>query len=571
VAAAPRPSALKRFRYRAAGWWGDRTLGQMFLDNAARHPERLAVIDPPNRGQVAFGEPARLTYAQFGAEVDRLAAALLEHGLGKGAIALVQMPNLGELVAFYFACARIGAVVSPIPVQYRGHELAQIVETLKPQAFVCCTEVKGCDHVNVARPLLPGGCRLLTFGPNPPSQSADLSRAQGDPGNLDRYCRRLKQDADDIFTICWTSGTTGAPKGVPRSHNHWVAIAPATYQPAALRDGDILLNPFPMINMASIGGVTMSWLRTAGTMVLHHPFDASVYLSQIATEKPAFTIAPPAILNMLLQDEALLARVDLSSLRTIGSGSAPLAPAMVRGFQERLGIAVINLFGSNEGMSLVSGPDDVPDPEERASYFPRTPLLRTPYGGKPKRHMETRLVSPTTGARVTKEGVAGELQIRGPTIFEGYYGAPEQTASAFTRDGYFRTGDLFEIAAKGRFYRFAGRCKDLIIRGGYNISPEELDQLLGGHPKLLEACAFGLPDATLGERIGLAIVPRPGEAVELHDLTDFLKGRGVAQFKLPERLFVFDALPRNALNKVLRPEARERALAMEAEERPSSG
>lgn len=558
----PRPSALKRWRYRAARWWGERTLGAMFLANAARHPERLAVVDAPNRATVAFGEPVRLTYSELDAEVARIASVLVDVGVGKGSVVLVQMPNIVELPALYFACARIGAIVSPVPVQYRAHELRQIVAIVKPSAFVCCTQVRGCDHVNEARDLLPTGCRLLTFGPAPPTESHDLSRAQGNPRNLAKHCRRVQIRADDIFTICWTSGTTGAPKGVPRSHNHWVAIAPATYEAAGVRDGDILLNPFPMINMASIGGVTMSWLRAAGTMVLHHPFDANVFLQQIVAEKPSFTIAPPAILNMLLQDEALLARFDLSSLRTIASGSAPLAPSMVRGFQERLGIGIVNLFGSNEGLSLVSGPEDVPDPDERASYFPRAPMLHPPYGGRAKRHMDTRLVSPETGRRIVADGAPGELQIRGPAIFEGYFGSAEQTAQAFTRDGYFRTGDLFERAGSGRFYRFVGRCKDLIIRGGYNISPEELDQLLGGHPKLAEACAFGIPDATLGERIGLAIVPRqPDETIELSELTDFLKARGVAQFKLPERLFVVAALPRNALNKVLRPQVRAAALA----------
>lgn len=558
----PRPSALKRWRYRAAGWWGERTLGSMFLENAARHPDRLALVDAPNRATIAFGAPVRLSYRELDAEIARIASVLVDVGVGKGSVVLVQMPNIAELPALYFACARIGAIVSPVPVQYRAHELKQIVAIVKPSAFVCCTQVRGCDHVNEVRQLLPSSCRLLTFGPAPPMARHDLSRAQGNARNLAKHCRNARVTADDIFTVCWTSGTTGAPKGVPRSHNHWAAIAPATYQPAGVRDGDVLLNPFPMINMASIGGVTMSWLHAAGTMVLHHPFDASVFLQQIVAERPSFTIAPPAILNMLLQDEALLARTDLSSLRTIGSGSAPLAPAMVRGFQERLGIGVVNLFGSNEGLSLASGPGDVPDPDERASYFPRAPLLRPPYGGRAKRHMDTRLVCPETGKRIVVDGAPGELQIRGPAIFEGYFAAAEQTEQAFTRDGFFRTGDLFERAGGGRFYRFVGRCKDLIIRGGYNISPEELDQLLGGHPRLAEACAFGIPDVTLGERIGLAIVPRqPDAAIELRELTDFLKARGVAQFKLPERLFVVEALPRNALNKVLRAQVRAAALA----------
>ena len=323
-----------------------------------------------------------------------------------------------------------------------------------------------------------------------------------------------------------------------------------------------MLNPFPLINMASIGGITMSWLRIAGTMVLHHPFDPQIYLGQIAAERPSFTIAPPAILNMLLQNESLLAKVDLSSLRTIGSGSAPLAPAMVQGFQERLNLPVINIFGSNEGMSLITAPDVVPDPVERASYFPNQLKLAPFYGDMPKRILESRLVPPAGGEPIIDDGIPGELQVRGPTVFEGYWKAPEQTRAAFTEDGWFKTGDLFEIAQGGRFLKFTGRCKDLIIRGGVNISPEEIDQLLGGHPDLAEACVFSLPDPVMGERIGLAAVPRPGAEVTLNDVTSYLKKQDLAIFKLPERLFHFESLPRNVTNKVMRSEVRELALAM---------
>jgi acyl-CoA synthetase (AMP-forming)/AMP-acid ligase II len=265
---------------------------------------------------------------------------------------------------------------------------------------------------------------------------------------------------------------------------------------------------------------------------------------------------------MLLQNEALLAAVDLSSLRTIASGSAPLAPAMVQGFQDRLGLPVINVFGSNEGMSLATGPDDVPDPVERASYFPMGMQLPPFYADERKANIELRLVPPEGGAPITAEEVPGELQIRGPSLFEGYWRAPEQTASAFAQDGYFRTGDLFQIEQGGRFLRYVGRCKDLIIRGGVNIAPEEIDQLLGGHPDLAEACVFSLPDAVLGERVGLAAVPRDGRVITLEDVTGFLRQHDLAVFKLPERLFVFDSLPRNVTNKVMRGEVRELALKM---------
>jgi acyl-CoA synthetase (AMP-forming)/AMP-acid ligase II len=213
-------------------------------------------------------------------------------------------------------------------------------------------------------------------------------------------------------------------------------------------------------------------------------------------------------------------------------------------------------------MTLITGADDVPDPVERASYFPNGLFIPPYYGNARQRLMESRLVLPQGGDEINEESVSGELQIQGPAVFEGYWKAPEQTAAAFTEDGWFKTGDLFQIEQGGRFLRFAGRCKDLIIRGGVNISPEEIDQLLGGHPDLAEACVFSLPDSVMGERIGLAAVPRPGTAVTLESVTSFLKKQDLAVFKLPERLFFFESLPRNVTNKVMRSEVRELALAM---------
>ena len=560
----------KRKAYREQGWWGDQTLADLFEANARAHPARMALIDAPNRADFAFGTPRRLTYADLATEVRRLAGALVLAGVGKDDVVMIQLPNISEFVALYFAAATIGAMVSPVAVQYRSHELAAMIGLTRPKAFVCGTRMRGCDHVGVATPLL-GATQLMTFGPETPAHALDLSTAAGDDAALDRHRAAHPVDADDVFTICWTSGTTGVPKGVPRSHNHTVAISSGTYTTAGLTDGAVLLNPFALINIASIGGITMSWLRTAGTMVLHHPFDAAIYLRQIAEERPAFTIAPPAVLNMLLQDEALLARVDLSSLKAIGSGSAPLAPAMVAGYQERLGLPVINIFGSNEGMSLITGPAEVPDPVERASFFPRRLLLPPFHGTTPAQIIETRLVPPGGGAEITAEGVPGELQIRGPTVFEGYWQAPDQTAAAFTDDGFFRTGDLFQIEAEGRFYRFVGRCKDLIIRGGVNISPEEIDQLLGGHPDLAEACVFSLPCPVMGERVGMAYVPRGADDVPLAAVTNYLRAQDLAVFKLPERLFRFAALPRNVTNKIMRDTVREMALAMLAAEETDAG
>ena len=539
----------KRRNFREAGWWGDQTLADLFFANATKHPERLTLIDAPNRPDFAFGAPRRLTYAQMREEVERFAGALLAAGIGKDDVIVIQLPNMTEFVSLYFAAATIGAIVSPVAVQYRTHELSAMFGIVEPKAFICGTQMKGADHIGTVRPLLKrGNIKLMTIGPDAPSDAIDLDAEPARPELLRAHCAATKIDADDVFTICWTSGTTGIPKGVPRSHNHWVGIAPATYITSQLQDGEVMLNPFPLINMGSIGGVMMSWLRVAGTMVLHHPFDPQVYLTQIATERPSFTIAPPAVLNMLLQNEALLAKVDLSSLRTIGSGSAPLAPAMVQGFQERLNLPVINIFGSNEGMSLITAPDTVPDPVERASYFPNGLDLKPYYGADSKRISETRLVPADGGAVIEDEGVPGELQIRGPTVFEGYWNAPEQTAAAFTEDGWFKTGDVGKIDERG-YVTIVGRSKDLIISGGYNVYPAEIEGYINDMPGVAESALVGVPHPDFGE-VGVAVViAKPGTHLSGEAVLASLKAQ-LANFKIPKKCFVLPELPRNTMGKV---------------------
>ena len=170
--------------------------------------------------------------------------------------------------------------------------------------------------------------------------------------------------------------------------------------------------------------------------------------------------------------------------------------------------------------------------------------------------VKTRLVDPESNEEITEPGIPGELLYRGPTIFDGYWNSPEVNNEVFS-DGYFHTGDMFEIAAPDgdpRYYKFVGRCKDIISRGGMKISPEELDNLLAGHPKVADAAVVGVADARLGERVGVAVVPKAGESLSLDDIIEFLKKCDVAIFKLPEMLREVDDLPRNPLGKVLRHE-----------------
>ena len=545
--------------YTARGWWGRETLDALLRRAVAECPERPALVDPPNRPDIAGGSPTRLSWAELERRVEGLATALHATGLRADDIAVVQLPNIAELALAYLALARLGAIVSPVPVQYGLHELRTIQSELSARAFLSLGSFKGRDLLSEHAEAFPG-CLLYRLASPSAANCIDLDTCAPSAAGRDAWRdhrQAFAPDANDIFTICWTSGTTGTPKGVPRSTNQWLAISRASGDLAELRDGDALLNPFPMVNMGGLGGFFFNWLRYRATLVLHHPLDLEVFLQQLQAENINYTIAPPAVLNMLLREEALLARIDLAHLRAIGSGSAPLAPWMIEGYEKRHGIAILNNFGSNEGMCLASGPRDVPDPALRGELFPRFGVAGYEWSNRAAAMVSTRLIDPETGQRIEEPGMPGELLFKGPTLFDGYWKAPEANAEVFTPDGYFRTGDLFEIAGPAgdpRYYRFVGRCKDIIVRGGMNVSPAELDALLAGHPDLADAAAFGAPDPVLGERIAVAVVVKPGRRVVLSDIVAFLKEKDVAVFKLPELLHVFPELPRNPLEKVLRHE-----------------
>ena len=565
-------------RHRRQGWWSDTTIADVFHAAVARAGDRVAVVDAPNRPDLGLGAPVRWTYQELASRVDRLSAQLLGQGLNSGDIVLTQLPNVCEYVALYLAAAEIGLVLSPVAMQYRRHELETIATMLEPKAFVTCGEFKAFDHASLAADLARSfHSRAMVIGASAPAGAVALDADAGsraDRDAVDAYRRAHPVSADDIFTICWTSGTEGTPKGVPRSHNHWIAISWAHLEAAKIAPGDTLLNPFPMINMAAIGGCFMSWLHSAGTLLLHHPLDLKVYLQQIAVERPQYAIAPPALLNMLIRDERMLANLDITSLRCIGSGSAPLSPSMIAGFRERFGIEIVNIFGSNEGVSLVSGPDDIADPEQRAKFFPRFGRSEVVWPHRVSRSIQTRIVDPESDREILEPGLPGEMQVRGPTVFDGYFKAPEATARAFTADGYFRTGDLFEIAADGsgpRYYRFVGRCRQLIVRGGVKVSPEEIDELIATCPEVLEGAAVGYPDDVMGERICAVVVPRPGSEVTLERLQQHFAARGVAVFKWPERLRVVAQLPRNPVGKVVRGELTRVATVVAESSRQGGG
>jgi acyl-CoA synthetase (AMP-forming)/AMP-acid ligase II len=567
-------------RYTAALWWGRDTLWDVFVRQVQRQPQAEAVVDACNRPDFAHGQPRRLSWLELSGEVDRMSGLLLDRGLQRDDIVLAQMPNTIEQFVLYLSCARLGLVLSPVPIQYREHELEHIVSLTQARAVVTFTQIgsPAKAHASAAMWLQlqqahPHLSQVLCWGPGAPQGACPIEASwpQANVSLMQRLARAEQEaavSANDVFTVCWTSGTEASPKGVPRSHNEWLVVAPSIIEAAQLQPGARLLNPFPLINMAGLSSCFAAWLVLGGTVVQHQPFVLPVFLEQLRTERIDYTVSPPAILNALLQQEELLAGIDFQRLRRIGSGSAPLSQWMVRGFEERHGVHIVNYFGSNEGAALTSSDIDVPDPAMRAQYFPRAGVDGHHWKISTTRKIRTRLVDLDNEQEIVQAGQVGELRFAGPTIFSGYFRAPELSSRAFDEQGYYRTGDLFEIAGdRQQYYRYVGRSKDLVIRGGVNISSEEVESLLLACPGVQDVAVVAVPDPILGEKLCACIVARPGHSPTLADLQHFLKDdKRVAVYKLPEYLLPVDSLPRNAVGKILKRQLRERARALAPQE-----
>ena len=540
------------------GWWGDDTLYSIFQKACNESPNNEALLDPPNRNQITGDDPKRLNFSEINYIVEKYSSVFFKAGLRKDDIVIIQLPNIVELPILYLALTQLGIIISPIPMQYRNYEIKKIVNDIKPKGYVGISNFN--DEPFSSKFEESFNKKLTLFSIGEIDNFITLDKENSDE-NIDEekevYLNKINITANDILTICWTSGTTGMPKGVPRSHNLWLAISKAAYHIADTKMGDILLNPFPLVNMASIGGFLFNWLICQGKLVQHHPFDMQIFLDQMSTEKINYTIAAPAIMNMLLNNKELFENLDLSNLRSIGCGGAPLSEWMVETFQNKYNITIQNVFGSNEGMSLLSSRADVEDPKLRAVYFPRFGVKDYDWKNPVAKTIKTKLVNLETNKEIHDSGVPGELLISGATVFDGYWNSPDANKEVFDQDGYFRTGDMFEISSAEtdyKFYKYCGRCKDLIIRGGMNISPEELDYLLISHPSLADVSVTGYDDEILGERVGVVAVLNEGCGVTLEAIIDFLKDLGIAKYKLPENLKIIDELPRNPVGKVLRNE-----------------
>lgn len=533
-----RPKLIEE--YTPKGYWGHKTLLERFQANCQAHPDREAVVDPPNRDELVGSPAQRLTWSAFGRTVDATAAELARRGFGKDDVLVAQLPNVWELAMLYLAAAKAGGLLSALPMQWRRKDVGYVREMTGARFYVSAETFHGFDYEALGQELgfehYIGLCQLSEIARGEPDESVHASVG-----------------ANDIFTLCWTSGTEADPKGCPMSHNNWEFLISLVFTTCGLEKGDRILCVAPLVNMTAVGVNYVPWLAAAGTLVLHHPITPEILLRQLTEERIQYTILIPAMLNMIAKLPNV-DQLDLSSVRTITTGSAPPSAWSMQEFKRRWNIDIVNIWGQNEGTSLVAGPADVPDLDMRVDHLPwwGREGIAWPSGIS---GAEVKILG-DSDEEITEPGGIGELCYRSPGLFAGYFRRPDITERAFTEDGFFRTGDLF-IVRDEKHVGFYDRKKDMVIRGGFNISSVEVENAVLGFGKVQDVAVIPQPDEIMGERVCICVVPADDrDPPTLEEVNDYLREQGMSVYKLPEKMKLIDAIPRNPVGKILKKELR---------------
>lgn len=506
-------------RYRAEGLWAGRTLGDLLRDSAAAHGSRTAIVS----------DELRWTYAELDARADRLAAGLAALGLRAGDRVVVQLPNVPEFVVLCFALFRLGVMpVLALPA-HRAVEIGHLAEISDATAYFGPAVHDGFEYPAMARGVaarVPSLRHLVVVG-----ESDDLvafERLDAEPEE------RVARDPGDVALFLLSGGTTGLPKLIPRTHDDYFCGLRLSAENARLSSDDVYLAVLPIAhNYALAAPGLLGTLHAGGTAVLAADGNPQAAFETIERERVTVTgLVPP--LCLLWTRYGSRTDRDLSSLRLVQVGGAPVPPSVARAVTPALGCKLQQSFGMAEGLLSQSAPDD---PDE---------LTMTAQGRPLSSADEVRVVG-EDGLDVP-DGKRGELLVRGPYTIRGYYRAPEYDAETFTDDGFLRTGDLVRRGASGHLH-VEGRIKDVVNRGGDKVGAEEVEDHLLEHDAVADAAIVAMPDDVMGERT-CAYVVADGTAPELPELRRFLEARGLATYKVPDRIEVVDGLPHTGVGKV---------------------
>lgn len=491
------------------------TIYQAFADHVARRPDKPLFTLPDGR---------TISYRDTADTVHRIAARLLADGVVPGDRVAMQVPKSPEAIALYLATLQIGGVFLPLNTAYTGAEMRYFLGDARPRVLVCAPDRHG-DYAGHR-----DGLVVETLG-----ESGDGTLLLG----ADRHAEIFAAEAADPAAILYTSGTTGRSKGAVLTHRNLAANCEALLEAWQYTGDDRLIHALPIFHIHGLFVAANMTLAAGASMYYLPKFDTEAILDLL----PHATVlmGVPTFYTRLLKSSRLTAE-QCSAIRLFVSGSAPLLASDHEAFAARTGQAILERYGMTEtGMNTTN-------PYEGGPRKPGTV-------GKPLSGTEIRVFDRETGQSMP-DGEVGIVEVRGPNVFSGYWQMPEKTAAEFRPDGFFITGDLGRIDEDG-YLCIVGRDKDLVISGGYNIYPKEIEELLDSHPKVLESAVIGVPHPEFGETVVAVVVPRPGEQPRDRELLDYVTG-DLARFKHPRAVRVVEALPRNVMGKVQKAELRKR-------------
>jgi fatty-acyl-CoA synthase len=490
-------------------------LANWFLQRARRTPERTAL---------AF-EGEAWNYAQMQVQIEQLAGRLHRLGVGRGDRVAFLGLNQPLFLFAMFACARLGAIYVPLNFRLSGPELAAIVADADVSVLVADAQHRAV--IDAVRPDMPSVRHWLSEGGTEGWQPVDDGPSSA--------TEPVRADPDDVAMLMYTSGTTGRAKGVMLTHgNFWWNNTNAMHNFDVLAD-DVTLVVAPLFHIGGLNVTTLVTLQKGGRVLLHRSFDPAAALAAIQQHRVTTMFGVPAMFQFMSQHPGF-AQTDLSSLRMLVCGGAPCAEAILKAWDSR-GVAVQQGYGMTETAPMVT------------FLPPEYALSKLGSSGQTPLFTEVRLLS-IDGQPITEPGVQGEILTRGPNVMLGYWRNPEATAAAIDRDGWLHSGDIGWRDADG-FLTISDRLKDMIISGGENVYPAEVESALYEHPAVAEVAVIGVPDEKWGETICAVVALKAGQDLELEQLREFAGAR-LARYKLPRRLEIIPALPRNATGKILK-------------------
>lgn len=511
-----------RRRYEEAGWWDEATLSELVRTTASRHGDRVAVVD--------LEGARRRTYAELDRDADRVAAYLVQLGVVPGDVVAIQLPNWYEHVALALGVLRAGAVLNPMVTIYRRRELTHMVGAAKSKVLLTPETYRGFDHAVLGQEVcaeFPELVHLTVADPTVAPDAFDAWLAELPQGPLP-----APRAASFVSEVLFSSGTEAAPKAIMHTEQTANAGVRTAASSLGLTDRDIVWMPSPIGHSTGFNfGLRMAFVHGL-PLVLQDKWDPAVGARLVEAEQCTYTVAATTFLADLVR-HCEQNSVILPSLRLFGSGGAPVPPDLVAA-AARHQLTVLRLYGSTEVLVATwNRPGATPEQRQQTDGLPLDGV-----------ELEVRDES---GRSIV--GSPGEIFVRGPACTVGFLGDPVRTAATIDAEGWVASGDLGVLDTEGHL-TIVGRKKEIIIRGGMNVAPREVEDLIASLPGIDAVAVVGLPDDRLGE-IGCAcVVPSPGVELTLADLVAALKEQGLASFKLPERLAVFPELPRTASGKV---------------------